>query len=247
MDGYAAHPLFGARLRVSRAGEHLQELDSSITTLIENYEDPTVAINDEGQLSITGPSKPISPDPMWPVLLGETTYNLRAALDYLVYELAFLDSGIVHDGTQFPIEERYEVFWQRRRHSWLEGVSDEHVTAIERLQPYKGCDWTRQLRELSNPDKHRKLTVIEAEADHGLRVFKATSPPEPEAGWRHIFTEGDVHVHYQRPTQVAIEEGPPIVELLERLQTQVSETLDAFEPEFEGNQAAPFRTCSSLP
>ena len=44
------------------------------------------------------------------ILIGETIYNLRAILDYLVYELAILDSGQIQKGTQFPIEDTESEF-----------------------------------------------------------------------------------------------------------------------------------------
>jgi hypothetical protein len=38
-------------------------------------------------------------------LVGEICYNLRSALDYLVFELAKHDSGTRQENTQFPIAE----------------------------------------------------------------------------------------------------------------------------------------------
>ena len=38
-----------------------------------------------------------------PIRVGEVCYNFRSALDYLIFELAKLDSGVEQGGTQFPI------------------------------------------------------------------------------------------------------------------------------------------------
>ncbi|MCH8188130.1 MAG: hypothetical protein IIB66_05415, partial [Proteobacteria bacterium] len=111
---------------------------------------------------------PIEPVPhIIKILVGEITYNLRAALDYLVYELARLDSGEVKNGTQFPIEDTEDGF-KRKRNAFLKGVSDKHVAIIESLQPYSGCDWTRILRDLSNPDKHRQLTISKSSVVYSI-------------------------------------------------------------------------------
>ena len=43
----------------------------------------------------------------FPILVGEIIYNLRAALDYLIFELSLLDSGNEINGSipQFIIED----------------------------------------------------------------------------------------------------------------------------------------------
>ena len=91
------------------------------------------------------------------VLIGEIFYNLRCASDYLVFELAKLDSGMEQNGTQFPIVDTKKDFEGRVKGPWLRGIKTAHVAEIERLQPYNGCTWTKRLRECSNPDKHRHL------------------------------------------------------------------------------------------
>lgn len=67
------------------------------------------------------------------VRLGEFIYNLRSVLDYLVYSLAWRDSGRPQDGTQFLIEDREEVFLSKRP-SRLKGISDEHVAVLSEYQ-----------------------------------------------------------------------------------------------------------------
>jgi hypothetical protein len=49
---------------------------------------------------------PINPVPKAiPTLIGEVVYNLRTALEYLAFQLAYLDTGQVQKGTKFPIED----------------------------------------------------------------------------------------------------------------------------------------------
>src|SRR3989442_13745286 len=66
---------------------------------------------------------------------SEVAGHFRSALDYLIGQLANLDSGPGERRTQLPIESTPEGF-KKRRDSFLEGVNDAHVAAIERLQPY---------------------------------------------------------------------------------------------------------------
>src|SRR5215831_11863276 len=91
--------LEGAYARIRRAGGHIDELKKREPTVSGTQSDWTP----EAWGSLTMRDEDV-PDPIISVLIGEAVYNLRAALDYLVYELAFLDTGSIKDGTQFPID-----------------------------------------------------------------------------------------------------------------------------------------------
>ena len=175
------------------------------------------------------------------ILVGEAVYNLRAALDYLVYELAWLDSGQIQDDTQFPIENSPKVFQGRstgfyfaakpgkkpKRRScgrYLAGVNSVHCGWLEQLQPYKGCDWTKTLGTISNPDKHRKLTTTDVVI--GTQHRPIDPPRETGAGTM-------VNMEFRYSPFVGIN-GIPIEEVLRELQAEVGNVLALFDPEFEG-------------
>jgi len=167
------------------------------------------------------------------VLIGEACYNLRAALDYLVFELAREDSGQPQDGTQFLIEDTPEQF-ARRKDANLRGVKCAHIAMIEALQPYKGCEWTKTLRTISNPDKHRHLTVTMSHRMGFVKFF--TSPPivQSEGPVRRArFRGSDVYVQYPVSVIVLFPDGGGVLKTLHILQAQVAETLEAFKPEFK--------------
>jgi len=88
--------------------------------------------------------------PLVSILIGEICYNLRSALDYLVYELAILDSSKRQDGTQFPIDDTPEKFSKHKR-SWLKGLNSNHVAAIEKLQPRASGNPGATLRGSGSP------------------------------------------------------------------------------------------------
>ena len=105
------HPLDGAFERVTRAGEHLADLKRQIDELRETHEHRILdQLNPEDFSNIppfggTGAlplprslprfvvGGPLPVPFRLGILVGECIYNLRAALDYLVYELARQDSG----------------------------------------------------------------------------------------------------------------------------------------------------------
>lgn len=113
----------------------------------------------EGRLPVALPDVPLDVS----MLVGEITYNLRAALDYLVCQLSLLDtpewSGRKERRNQFPLEST-EAGFKGRRASMLAGVSDRHAGLIRAYQPFAGCPWTALLATLSNVDKHNDLIEI---------------------------------------------------------------------------------------
>jgi len=164
-------PLDGAYHRVRRAGKHLANLKrradafcqvKSDAVVIERKPETFLLPDGREVKGVLGSASSFLTKPIPPIisiLVGEIVYNLRAALDYLIYELARFDAGKVIKRTQFPIDNSEDCFRGRRK-TFLKGLSDVHITATKRLQPCDGCDWTRTLKELSNPDKHMHLTVV---------------------------------------------------------------------------------------
>lgn len=193
--------------------------------------------------SITVPDIP-EPPLVLSAIIGDTLYNLRSALDYLVYALASHDSGHPQEWTQFPIDFKPEVFRSRYdpksgRRCYLRGVSADHIAEIEKLQPYNGCQWTERLVELSNPDKHRRLTVVQPKIASMQLEFRVgpttgfsgevtgtvTGAVDPVSGeW--------VQVRHDITLGIAFENGQQVGSTLDHLQGEVTATLSRFRREF---------------
>jgi hypothetical protein len=122
---------------------------------------------------------------------------------------------------------------------WLGGVSEGHITAIERAQPYMGGKWLRILRELSNADKHRHVALIGPTSlgDVDVREDQGANPAFPDlfpVSWSVI-----VELHMALYEEVmeepgVIESRRHLIETLDVLESSVSKLVDQFEPEFEG-------------
>jgi len=229
-----------AYLRVKRAEEHFEEL-KRVTREAENAQTQTVRFQPEpeGRVNPTDPTDqrpwirmhsdtvPI-PD-RCRVLTGDMANDLRASLDYLVAGLAELDSGAEQDGTQFPIEDTPKLFKGRQK-KFLCGLTDAHIAAIERLQPYKGVNWTKQLRGLSNVDKHRKLHIVANFLTANVAINPApVGAADPGPGLTRM--EMDMRVH--AVLNVVLGGHWPLIETLEKIRFNVVQTLEAFKPEFE--------------
>jgi hypothetical protein len=173
-----------------------------------------------------------------PVLIGEICYNLKSGLDYIVFELAKYDSRIAQDGTQFPIESTKQGFMGRKKQGWLKGINEAHIAAIKRLQPYKGCNWTGTLQALRNPDTHRELVSISRELVATVYVFgedpNFDSLPFPVLRAPHPLTRAEVDVKIQlSPGTILFTDRTPVIETLEKLILNVTETIEMFNPEFQ--------------
>jgi len=173
---------------------------------------------------------------LFSILVVEICYNLRAALDYLIFELARLDSGQVQNGTQFPIEDRPKNF-AGNGHRRLVGLNARHIAAMELLQPYNGCNWTRLLRDISNPDKHRSLSFaqggFELEAYPAADRLRFLNLPGKVSSARHPVTGVEMHVQTNLTLEIQFSDGTPVVPTLEKIKTQVAATLEAFKTDFK--------------
>lgn len=225
-------------LRLDRARKHLEELKIQVAAYVEANKSIVVKVHGS-TVSVVG--WPDQPSPEIGITAGEIVYNLRAALDYLVFALALQDSGEVNIRTQFPIEDTPEGFKARRhpnkrgRPNWLTGVDCSHCAAIEALQPYNGVNWTEFLRDMSNEDKHRTIPVL-GYASPPQRINVGGTEEEAEALGGFRMPGDDVSMYYPSTILVTLNSEPPtpVVETLEILESEVRAVIDSFEPEFKG-------------
>ena len=247
--------LEGAQDWLDRAKEHLQDLNVICCGLAEAECDAMIdSIRfDDGDVPSWGYTTPTTPIPsMVRILVGESVQALRRCLDYLVYEVAFLDSGSEQHGTQFPVDSSENQFDGRRKpHSkqkngcYLIGVSDKHAAAIKLLQPFNnGVDWTRRLSSISNPDKHRRLTLAKSESSSKIAWHRTYDPAahmvtrvaydsftfliRPDEGL------GNMCMKFHVTAYVALEKGVRLIETLDQLKTEVGGVLEDFAPCFDG-------------
>jgi hypothetical protein len=238
MVDYLTHPLDSCFKRVERAHEHLLNLMAQADDAFRKQANSVVFEFDPNPpyKSITNLSLPTETfyGMQFGILMGEICYNLRSALDYLVFELAILDSGAEQSGTQFPIMDAKEDFVRDAERRCLKGINPSHVAVIERLQPYKGCNWTRLLRECSNPDKHRHF--MPSGGNVTARVFTSLEYDlgqicgYPRTAPHAVYGTVDVKVHVTG--NITFPDGTPVIESFEEIEREIANTLVAFKPDF---------------
>jgi len=230
-----------ARLRHHRADEHLSDIHALVETIrAENK----IAIRQGDADPPEEVEIPAGIGDRLSIRVGEHIYNLRAALDYLVYEL----SG--HKGeSQFPIEDDCDGFTSRRTghkasgenvRRYLHGVSPAHCDLIEAVQPYRlkagnadeRTNWTGLLRSLSNKDKHRRLVALNGITGQPVtrEVAAAIVHTNQRPGtYSRVYPAPYVEIHVDFPVEVALKEGFPAYETLQELQAQAGAFLCLIE------------------
>ena len=251
MDSRTSPSLEGAEAWLLRANEHLGEvapltldvLKAEREAMIASLDDPElVEVGIEGSLRLAGPVTPI---PIRiSILIGEAIQALRRSLDYLIYELAWLDSGKPKKRTQFPLDDSDLDFWRRLKRvkrgpaAYLIGVSGEHAAAIERYQPYFGTHWTKLLQDISNPDKHRHLTITKTQNS----VTVTAEAAKNQARIRRLYNGftvfmpygDDMQMKFEVTLYVALDDGTRVVDALQEIQDGVNYILFSFDPCFKG-------------
>jgi hypothetical protein len=247
-------PLDGAFARLDRAYLHLKELEERIEDFRKEHYDEIIAQQKASarEYGFEGSAlfnrQPLFDVPVsLPIITGEVIYNLRSAMDYVVYELARRDSGSWRAGTQFIVEDRKfdpknpNRGFDGRAKSCLAGLDQRHIAMIESYQPYKGVTWAKSLVDISNPDKHRRLTAVEGRfsAEVGTTIpFGTSFPGAPESDELTVttgssFGEPDVKIDLEYTIEVALPDGRPLVATLQYLASEVGKLLVEFKPEFE--------------
>lgn len=150
----------GVRWKLQSAREHHELLYGLVHGFLES---PLYRISSENdrQGRLVARITHVEPVPAGVALLvGECTYQLRSALDYLMFLCAKPCNEREEQQVQFPIVSKRSL-WKGTSYR-MPGVPPGLRTVTESLQPYHRRKWpdTRllwQLRQLNDWDKHRLL------------------------------------------------------------------------------------------
>lgn len=176
------HPLDGARLKFSRAVEHLNALDNAVQRF--NNSDPCIMLpelNDQTGEIILKVKILKTPPLEWAIVIGDIAHELRSLLDHMTWQLALTQTTSPYGKTEFPIFTDSSLYSKNGLKS-IRDLSVSQKAFIEGLQPYHaGNDILSQplwlLHELNNTDKHRILPIATAALVYGkdpmsqVRVF----------------------------------------------------------------------------
>jgi hypothetical protein len=235
-----------ARLKIERAGEHMQEFDAYALKVFKGNRAPYWVTSEIEAESGDYVMKYFASSEIvgrFAILCGDIIHNLSAALDYTWYELTAADSPDSQRGIRFPIyptRKHLEDFIESRKKQ--QSIVRLSRKLLETIQPYKGGnvigDLLYALHQLDRRDKHRLLIpqvqvshVREVDADdrtaeniraiYGrdlINTYGAKDKHQGELAASIIFGEGALPV-----------EGKPVRKTLDGLKTAVEVTLVLLE------------------
>ena len=170
--------LNGVYLKLDRAERHLNEI-LGMLSLVEVGECRIFPEHDKNlDLLVQRISITPKPDATLAVVIGDFLFDIRSALDHLVWQLAVLNGCLPDRDNMFPITTKPDLFTRAitprdRFKGRLHGVAQSHVTLIEGMQPYRrGNESLKRLDTLHNADKHNTLNLTTIVADNSALVFK---------------------------------------------------------------------------
>ncbi len=180
-------PFKASRDRIKRAKGHSNALADAWNEFVaEEMYETFCAVKDDG----TGYIQVIPRHDEFPshfgLELGEFLYQVRAALDNLIFDAAILDSGQnpppKHEKLEFPICSSLRDFNDR---PWkIAPLAEKRRMLVEAVQPYNAPDLTPDLIPLninralgmihdwSRMDRHRELHVVGSWASNASPMFR---------------------------------------------------------------------------
>jgi hypothetical protein len=215
-----------SEIRLEWARDKLDQLESLIQGAInEALKTPVSQSRDDRMKVMLGLNYSITPEARR--LVSEYALHARAALDYIIFDLALHNTGAEQEGTQYPIQLSQEKFpWKldattgtHKGIGALKHLNPKQVALVERFQPYPGCPLLQVLHELSNRDKHRHFAHI--------GTTSMTTPvvtPNRES----TSSVDKMEIKFHRSFEIILEDGDDATKTLRILQTQLTQMLAAF-------------------
>ncbi len=123
-----------------------------------------------------------------PALFGEWLFNLRSALDHLLWATAAHSTGRVpppnEDGLQYPI---YDTADSWKRNLWrLKPLHQHHVEILLNMQPFNSdldANFLGWINRLARIDRHRRMNSWTARVAVAEPVLAVPSGAMPQLEW----------------------------------------------------------------
>lgn len=192
-------------------------LEQAKATIVKHPPNPSLGPGESVRIEVTTGNALIPDD--CKILTGEIVNHLRSSLDYMVGMLVEMDSGKKGNKTQFPIASTEQDF--KGCFNFIRGLNDSHIAAIEQLQPFKGCSWTKNLAYLNNKDKHNELIIVGHDYKFNLSILSDSIESDVKR----------IHVQLEPTFMMQNSNGLPLIETLEEIETQVSDIVERFMQE----------------
>lgn len=157
-----ARRILAAGARLNEFSEQAQKrLPTTPLTVRARFVLEPGAVAPSTAIDWSGISLPVEIAPELSPLASEVVHHLRTALEYLVFNMVWADTGVrPTDWVKVPCYKTKDVWHEKQRTKPLSQMSADSRAALEQVQPFRGTAWLAQLTEMSNSDKHQSPIYV---------------------------------------------------------------------------------------
>ena len=193
--------LADAWTRLYRAKEHYDALTSEVMNFLYEYVKGMIRGRDPETenfvLRLRHPKENIITGRLC-ALVVDIVEDLRAALDYMVFELSALNRpDLKKSAPQFVIADTKEEFDRQGKRRLCYLTEEQKTKFIEKLQPFNGNFILGILRDISDQSKHRRLLSLRNNTGWEIHMAEAKRKDE-YMNWFMYLVEND-HAVFAKP------------------------------------------------
>ncbi len=209
------------RLKLDRAGEHFEDLQTRVEDFVR-HETDKVTVDDDTKrgLRLWVIEEPSNPSPKLGPIISDVLHNLRSALDFLATQLVIANRMKPTSANGFPIHETIREYVDKGL-PMLERMSERVKTQIEAAQPYHRSNqkWRTDplllLNRWNNAYKHAdfKLVLLSVKSGGGVGLPDDFAPNFGPIEGRTVLgvcaiPDPDVRMNYTPHLDVVVADAP---------------------------------------
>ncbi len=152
--------LAGAYAKIARGREGLQSLEIEISTFCGFQRQRMKFEHSLSYQYVLGDHEPVPIH--YSIRIGEITYNLRSALDHVIWQLVRANDEEPDSRNAFPVTKCEGNYQEQTKHK-LRGVDEDSQRLIRDFQPFSNGGVGApllMLNSICNIDKHRHLNLV---------------------------------------------------------------------------------------
>ena len=168
-------------------------------------------------------------------LVVDIVEDLRAALDYMVFELSALNTPDLNErAPQFVIADTKEEFdlHSGRRLRYL--TEEQKTKFIEELQPFNGNHMLATLRDISGQSKHRRLLSVRDNSGWDIHMAEAKRRAEYKDWFMYPMEEGQAFFARPKSCSIILLEKYDAMRILKLMAEHVAKIVQLSHCFFEG-------------
>ena len=168
-------------------------------------------------------------------LVADIVEDLRAALDYMVFELSALNAPDLNEqAPQFVIAETKKDFDRQSKRRLCYLTEEQKTEFIEKLQPFNGNPMLGILRDISGRSKHRRLLAVRDSTSWEIHMAEANTKGEYENWFMYPMDKGNAIFARPKSCRISMLEKYDALETLKAMAEHVGEIIWLSHCFFEG-------------